>query len=172
MSKQLSLNEYEPLEWASNAAALARHYTARGEFTRAKNHLAASWTMLEKRKGEDDEDESVAKCTAGIARALGAYALALLQRSEAHFDEELRTREAEAEAASAADAADEVIDEEEENSDFPSLDVPPELQDIPDRLATNFDEARDIFLMGKKYQFCSGQEPTLGSHSIRPEVSA
>ena len=32
LSKQLEMKEYQPLEWAKNAATLSHHYTVHGEF--------------------------------------------------------------------------------------------------------------------------------------------
>ena len=82
------------------------------------------------------------KCRSEVSRAWGKYSLLLLQRS---MDHDIEQRQSENQLV-------DVIDEPKpKNIDFPSIETDPELDDIPEKFAKNFEEARAIFLPGQKF---------------------
>ena len=157
LKRQLELNEYQPLDWCSNAATLSHHYVVKGMFSDAKEHLCAARFVLEKHRLEmelkemtpeekEEGDEALAATSAKIDRAWGKYCLILLKTSlDAVDDDEGRE-----------DGRIRVENIEDQNLEsthkvvFESMEVEPQLQSIPTLLATNFEEARDIFVSGQR----------------------
>ena len=82
------------------------------------------------------------KCRSEVSRAWGKYSLLLLQRS---MDHDIEQRQSENQLV-------DVIEEPKPKTiDFPSIETDPELDDIPEKFAKNFEEARAIFLPGQKF---------------------
>ena len=154
LTKQLELKEFQHLDWATNAAMLSQHYLAKEDYSTTKRHLIASWVMLDRYQSElnskeveneikDDRQEMLIKCRAEVSRAWGKYCLLLLQRSMDHDVEQSQLEN------QLIDVPDQ---EEPKKIDFPSIETDPELdQDIPEKFAGNFEEARAIFLAGQKF---------------------
>ena len=135
---------------------LSQHYLANEDYITTKRHLIASSVMLDRYESEmldskeisneiqDDRAEMLKRTRADVARAWGKYSLLLLQRS---MDMDIEKKELE----------DQIIDIENEekpkslNVDFPSIENDPVLNEIPEKYATNFEEARAIFLPGQRF---------------------
>ena len=157
LKRQLELNEYRPLDWCSDAATLSHHYVVKDMFADAKQHLCAARFVLEKHRLEmelkertpeekEEAEEALAATSAKIDRAWGKYCLVLLKASlDAVDDDEGRE-----------DGGIRVENIEDQNLEstrkvtFESMEVDPQLQSVPTLLATNFEEARDIFVSGQR----------------------
>ena len=96
-----------------------------------------------------DRFESISLCRATVDRAYGKYGIVLIQKSL----DKLRRED--------GDGADELSVENlelesdfehlhETGDDFPTLEVEPELLEIPDKLAQDFEQARAIFLPAQR----------------------
>ncbi len=167
LRRQLELKEYRATEWCENAATLSHHYVVKERFEEAKQHLCAARYVLEKHRMElglkemSDEDRKDAEeladmISARIDRAWGKYALVMLKMS--------------------MDAVEDGDDEEDlsvENIEdrppehciaFDAMEVDPQLQSIPTRLAKTFEEAREIFVHGQRLYRESQLYHTLEEH--------
>ena len=153
LTKQLELKEFQHLDWATNAAMLSQHYLAKEDYSTTKRHLIASWVMLDRYENElsskessqeleDDRHAMLQKCRAEVSRAWGKYSLLLLQRSMDYDIEQFELQD------QLVDVKDEV---KAKSIDFPSIETDPELDDIPEKFAKNFEEARAIFLPGQRF---------------------
>ena len=157
LRRQLELNEYQPLDWCSNASTLSHHYVIKGQFADAKEHLCAARFVLEKHRLEmelkemtpevkEEAEEALASISAMIDRAWGKYCLVLLKTSLESIEE----------GEGRVNSSIRVENIEDQNLElshkvvFESMEVDPELQSVPIRLATNFEEARDIFVCGQR----------------------
>ena len=94
-------------------------------------------------------------------RAYGKYGIVLIQKS---LD---RIRNEEEGGDGADDLAIENLELEsdfehlhETGDDFPTLEVEPELLEIPDKLAEDFEQARAIFLPAQRYEISTLQNKT------------
>ena len=154
LSKQLELKAFQPLDWSTNAAMLSQHYLVKEDYKSAKTLLIAASVMLNRHENElsskeveleDDRREMLTRCKADLARAWGKFSLLLLQRS---WDKDLERAQQENQLV-------EVTDEDDENhvpiDDFPTIENDPELEQIPHEYATNFEQARAIFLPGQRF---------------------
>ena len=146
LSKQLELKQFQHLDWATNASLLSQHYLAKEEYKIAKRHLIASSVMLDRYENElnskeispdlqDDRQEMLLRTRADLARAWGKYCLLLLQRS---MDKDIEDFPVEKSS-------------EKLEIDFPSIENDPDLSDIPENYARNFEEARAIFLPAQRF---------------------
>ena len=156
LSKQLELKQFQHLDWATNASMLSQHYLANEKYKTAKRHLIASSIMLERyqlemslkevsQEIEDERQEMYLRCKADVSRTWARYCLLLLQRS---MDKDVERKQEENQLVDIADEAEETPDI---HVDFPSIENDPILDDIPDNYATNFEEARAIFLPGQRF---------------------
>ena len=95
---------------------------------------------------EEKEDvfENIRKSSANVDRAWGKYCLVMLQKSVDHIDEDQ------------SEMAVENVDDFERDvaskaSEFSTIVIDDTLKQIPEKLAKNFEEAREIFLPGQRY---------------------
>ncbi len=168
LTKQLGLKEYQPLDWSTNAAMLSQHYLAKENYAASKKLLMAAMFVLNRYKSEldsqevveeangeagsleDDRDEIYRKCKSDIGRAWGKYCLLLMQRSQdkdveaktGSVNPELTVEDIENKPSEAASQGD--------LFDFPSIEPDPTLSEIPETYATNFEEARSMFLPAQR----------------------
>jgi len=156
LSKQLELKEFQHLDWATNASMLSQHYLANEDYSTTKRHLIAASIMLDRYQSEmqskeipegiqDDREEMLNKCKSDLARSWGKYCLLLLQRS---MDKDIADR---SEEDQLVDFVDENSSDSKPKVDFPSIETDPVLSEIPEKYATNFEEARAIFLPGQRF---------------------
>ena len=83
LKRQYESDEYEPVDWATNAATLSQYYATQGEFVIASFHLIAASHIL--RKHESDfqlEQEQFSKAEADISRILVKYCIILFEATE------------------------------------------------------------------------------------------
>jgi tetratricopeptide (TPR) repeat protein len=165
LSKQLELKTFQPLDWATNAAMLSQHYLAKEDYRTTKRHLIAASCILERYKSEldskeattdddeeakiieDDREEMLKRCRSDVGRSWGKYCVILLQRSQ---DMDIERAEQENQLVDLVDHDDTEQVVQVKILDFPSIEADPLLNQIPDKYATNFEEARAIFLPGQK----------------------
>lgn len=92
LQRQLESKDYDPIDWALNAATLSQFFMERNGFKQARHHLAASSHILEKYEQElsdvvEHSDEQDAKVetfkhrSADVARCWAKYGLLLLSTS-------------------------------------------------------------------------------------------
>ena len=95
---------------------------------------------------QDDRQEMLQRCRSDVARAWGKYSLLLLSRS---MDKDIEKKELEDQLQDLENLSEKstMLDK----VDFPSIETDPSLNEIPEKYATNFEEARAIFLPGQKF---------------------
>lgn len=101
--------------------------------------------MEETEPAEEDVLEAVNRVSAGVDRAWGSYCLVMLQKS-VFKDEEEKPCEM---SVQNIESEPEPIDGCHE--EFPSIALDDSVMEIPEKLATNFEEARALFLPGQRH---------------------
>ena len=161
LKKQLELDEYKPLDWAANAFTLSHYYLAHDKFPLAKHHIAAARFVLEKYKVDlnraefpDEEAKSDAmdkfsRCSASVDRAVGKYCLVLLQKAVDKAKEGEDNQKDGGMKVEDLDSND--FESQGQHGEFTSVRVPEELLAVPQKLCTDFESAREIFLPGQRY---------------------
>ncbi len=157
LRRQLELKELRPVEWATNAATLSHHYVACNKFRAAKHHIAAAKFVIgrfkdemESTEFEDVEEksevlEAIERCSAVVSRTLGQYSRILLQKSQ---DKAMQNDVESPLVVEDIESGDDQV--HDSDCDFPSIEIDAESESLPIKLATSFEEAREIFLPGQR----------------------
>lgn len=82
LQRQLEYQQYDPVDWALNAATLSQYYITAEDFPKARHCLASASRIFEEAKSNGDEsDETLAQRKADIDRCWIKYGLNLLEVS-------------------------------------------------------------------------------------------
>ncbi|KAG0713528.1 KIF1-binding protein [Chionoecetes opilio] len=178
LQRQLASKDYDPLEWAINAATLSQFYQGKEKFRVARHLLASASKVLASHEAEmntaeaETEDaahkqEKYNQCKADVARCWGRYCLVMLQVS--------------CERALPDDPSQPPAEQEEEDSldeqlEFLQLEVSDLESEVAGAPVQEFDEARQLFLAGLRWLTEARQHYTLEDHasdhvSITQEMS-
>ncbi|CAH1792549.1 unnamed protein product [Owenia fusiformis] len=156
LTRQLNANDYQPLDWALNAATLSQYYMTNCDYKTARHCLAAANVILaetgevpdqepseDEGEAEKNDREKIPRGCADIARCWSKYGLSILEASK-----EKVLREHEQTGALLASA------QNAENStssiDF-NLDVTNTEDNITANLVLDFEEARKVFLCVQRW---------------------
>lgn len=96
LRRQLQYNDYEPIDWALNSAALSQYFAEQNGFFQSRHHLAAASTILEQYEeklgsAENNDEVFMAKIetfkhrSADVARCWAKYCILLLTSSKARL---------------------------------------------------------------------------------------
>lgn len=148
LSRQLQVGEYDPLDWATNAAVLSQFYINQDNFKSSRYHLASASIIFDKHfsdgvaEMDEDKREAVAKCRGQIDKLSGKYGLYLLEFSHS----ESILAKVESMVQDVMNAEDEAV----ENPEFEGLDVSDRLEEVTDRKISDWETARQTFLWTQK----------------------
>ena len=150
LTRQISLGQYDHLEWALNAATISQYYINNDCYRQARHCLAGAAVVLSQAITQDEEmSERVQRTKADIHRCWIKYCLSLLRRSCDLMDKD--------EGAS--------VTVNELLLKFDTLDINEAEDKIPCQLATDFSSAKVIFIYGQKCVETAKKYFTLESHA-------
>ncbi|XP_059477550.1 KIF-binding protein [Neocloeon triangulifer] len=186
LSRQLESKEFDPIDWALNAATLSQFFATHNGFKEARHHLAAAQLILERHKEtldqqEGTEEEKEAKQerlnhrSADVARCWAKYGLNLLQMSHSRLIRLSNDDVPGGETVPNVDdgsltlknlAANSSIPAGEfDNLSFPTLELDVFECKVTDKPANVFDEARPIFLNAKEWLDKAKSYYTMENHA-------
>lgn len=153
LKRQLELNDYEPIDWALNAATLSQYYFGKNMLKQSRHLLAAASYMLahyadeldQKEMTEDQRAAAVENLkhrSADVDLCFGKYCLYILQTSIERLMQE------DDESSKEADPAQFQVIEAYEKFD---LDLSLYERDITDEFVLIFDDAKEVFLAAQSY---------------------
>lgn len=175
LKRMLERKEYEVVDWALNSATLSQFFITRNCFRQAKHHLAAASFMLDQFENEvikegDSEEELDAKWnnfkhrSADVARCWAKYGLVLLTASRQRLmkmagedvdDDDEGDCNKNQRGKQSSDGPDgQESDSANEGLDhlwFTSLELLPYEEQVTDKYALTFDDARAIFLNAQEW---------------------
>ncbi|XP_014773181.1 KIF-binding protein [Octopus bimaculoides] len=165
--RQLESNQYNPLEWAINAASLSQYYLSVDDYMMARHCLASSCYILQEADDSTIEstNDSIARRKADISRCWAKYGLSLLESSKefsiinliGHLDRTDLVNEKKNSSEADHNADKEPIAETEtpENSDKNTARFKLELTDLeenmPAKFVKDFPSAREVFIAVQKW---------------------
>lgn len=150
LSRQMSLGQYDQVEWALNAATLSQYYINKDCYRQARHCLmGAAKVMLTAPRQDAEMSEKVRRGEADIQRCWIKYSLSLLRRS----CDLMNSNEG------VPLSVDDLL------LKFDSLDINEAEGEISCQLATDFLSAKLIFLYGQKCVETAKEYFTLESHA-------
>jgi hypothetical protein len=162
LQRQLDSNDYDPIDWALNAATLSQFFMEKNGFKQARHHLAASSYILDKYEEtlnaitERNEDydakmEVFKHRSADIARCWAKYGLLLLAKSKERLLN--HTDDIDTNCSMLSDLSNMSLDseptvtlEELQNLDFVSLNLSSYETQITYKFILTIQDARLVFL--------------------------
>ncbi|XP_047119876.1 KIF-binding protein [Schistocerca piceifrons] len=169
LKRQLETKDFDPIDWALNAATLSQYLMEKVGFKEARHHLAAASFILDQYEGEmghmncNEEElaargERLAHRRADVTRCWAKYGLLLLSNSKERLMEQGETTN-----------QSEEVEQMNENGDvlfaFSSLEVNSYEDQITDKYILTFDDARKVFLKTQEWLNEAKQYYTLDSHA-------
>lgn len=153
LKRQLELNDYEPIDWALNAATLSQYYFGKNMLKQSRHLLAAASYMLgnyadELEKKELTEEQRAAAMenlkhrTADVDLCFGKYCLYILQTSIERLMQENDESSKETDPVQF-----QVIEAYEKFN----LDLSLYEREITDEFVLIFDDAKEVFLAAQSY---------------------
>lgn len=162
LQRQLDYDDYDPIDWALNAATLSQFFMEKNGFKQARHHLAASSYILDKYEeslnGISERDEQYdAKMevfkhrSADVARCWAKYGLLLLSKSKERLLS--HTEDLDQNCQLSSDLSTMTLDdeatvtiEELRNLEFSSIKVSQYERQITDKFVLTIQDARLVFL--------------------------
>lgn len=149
LKRQLEFNDFEPIDWALNAAVLSQYFFTHNTFPESRKHLAAAHLMMDNFEKtmitpEMTNDEQIAirdkfnHRYADLLRCWAKYGIYILQSSKE------RLLEDEDDKKSLPDLSNLKI--YSENLNFDTLDLSKYESVIIDRYCLTFDDAKPVFV--------------------------
>uniref|UniRef100_A0A665URZ0 KIF-binding protein n=1 Tax=Echeneis naucrates TaxID=173247 RepID=A0A665URZ0_ECHNA len=161
LQRQLQLNQFNPIEWALNAATLSQYYITKGRYLEGRHCLAAA-TVISGLAGEvpseSDHREQLRQKRAEIARCWIKYCLNLLQDAKKLLEDTIG--ELDTDCQEELKRARRHEEEEEEKGRkiallFGSEDTFDSIASLEEKVQClfplDFTEARAVFLVGQNY---------------------
>lgn len=153
LKRQLELNDYEPVEWALNAATLSQFYFGKNMLKQSRHLLAAANDMLgnysdELEKKELTEDQRAAAVenlkhrTADVDLCYAKYCIYILTTSIERLMQEKE------ESSKETDAIQFQVNEQCESF---NLDLSLYEREITDEFVLTFDDAKEVFIAAQSY---------------------
>ncbi|KAK3927712.1 KIF-binding protein [Frankliniella fusca] len=182
LKRQLESKDYDPIEWALNAATLSQFFMERNGFKQARHHLAAASYVLEKYfeehikniEGSSEEDEAKKERyrhrSADVARCWSKYGLLLLESSKERLmskpddteDQESPTTDlakqlAQADTTTSKDDISGLL--------FSTLEIPTYENQITDKFVLDYEDALPVFQCTKHWLEDAKTYYTLNEHA-------
>lgn len=153
LNRQLELDDYEPVDWALNAATLSQYYFGKNMLKQSRHLLAAANFMLgnyseELDKKELNEEqrgaavENLKHRTADVSLCFAKYCLYILATSIERLMQEKE------ESSRETDPAQFQVSEHCENF---ALDLSLYEREVTDEFVLTFDDAKEVFLVAQSY---------------------
>lgn len=73
---------FNPLDWATHAAAISQYYQCEGDFPTARHCLCCAQAILDKLNEDKSGSETLKEQTASIKRCWGKYAIEILKTAK------------------------------------------------------------------------------------------
>ncbi|KAM3625104.1 uncharacterized protein V6R79_006893 [Siganus canaliculatus] len=170
LQRQLQLNQFNPMEWALNAATLSQYYITKGRYMEGRHCLSAATVIsglagevpseaaAQESESESERREQLRQKRADIARCWIKYCLNILQDAKKLLEDNIGELD--------TDRQDELkrarrLEEEEEEKGrksallFGSEDTFDSIASLEEKvrclLPLDFTEARAVFLVGQNY---------------------
>ncbi|KAG7306104.1 hypothetical protein JYU34_008688 [Plutella xylostella] len=159
LRRQLQYSDYEPIDWALNAATLSQFFAEQNGFYQSRHHLAAASTILdqyaEKLQAVQSNDEvhlakleSLKHRSADVARCWAKYCLLLMSNSKQRL-----MIDSESLPEAITDMTNLKLEDDEnicggdvKSLIFPDLDVSKYENKVTDKFLLTYEDARDVFL--------------------------
>lgn len=166
LQRQLELDDYDPIDWALNAATLSQFFMEKSGFKQARHHLAASLYILDKYKKQLDEIternesydakvENFKHRSADVSRCWAKYGLLLLVKSKERL---LLNADSDTHGSLLTDLAklsltsDSTVSLDDlQHLNFVGIEVGEYENQITDQFARTLEEARKIFLNAQQW---------------------
>lgn len=180
LERQLNHEDLDCIDWALNAATLSQYFMEKGGFKQARHHLAAASYILQKYEEElqglEESEEAAAKWetfrhrSADIARCWAKYGILLLGTSKErlmHHAENETGKMCSEMSKMQLDPGSEVTAELVENLRFAKIEkeIEPIANQLTDKYALDFNDARVIFLNSQKWLDEAKKYYTLENHA-------
>lgn len=170
LQRQLKLNQYNPMEWALNAATLSQYYITKGRYMEGRHCLSAatvisglagdipSETAAQESETESERREQLRQKRAEIARCWIKYCLNLLQDARKLLEDNIGELDSDRQEE-LRNARRREQDEEEKGRKtallFGSEDTFDSIASLEEKVQClfplDFTEARTVFLVGQNY---------------------
>lgn len=167
LQRQLEYDDYDPIDWALNAATLSQVFMERNGFKQARHHLAASSYILDKyeetlnqltehSEENDAKIENFKHRSADVARCWAKYGLLLLSTSKErllkHTDDINKNDSLSTDMSKLElDPEDSEHVEDLSHLDFPTLDLTSYEAQVTDQFVLTMQDARGVFTNIQKW---------------------
>lgn len=165
LQRQLESKDYDPVEWALNAATLSQFFMEKNGFKQARHHLAASSHILDEYERElndiiEHNDEQDAKAetfkhrSADVARCWAKYGLLLLSTSRDRLMNHTENIDENCSATTDLMQLEDGIDADLRDLtdlSFPSLDLISYESQVSDQFVLTVQDARKVFTNIQKW---------------------
>ncbi|KAE8752576.1 hypothetical protein FOCC_FOCC000698 [Frankliniella occidentalis] len=182
LKRQLESKDYDPIEWALNAATLSQFFMERTGFKQARHHLAAASYILEKYfeehlkniQGSSEEDEAKKERyqhrSADVARCWSKYGLLLLESSKERLMS--KTDEPDEQESPTTDLSKHLAQDDTTTSKddisgllFSTLEIPTYENQITDKFVLDYEDALPVFQCTKRWLEDAKTYYTLDEHA-------
>lgn len=179
LQRQLQMDDYDPIDWALNAATLSQFFMEKNGFKQARHHLAASSYILEQYERElnaiteineafDAKMETFKHRSADVARCWSKYGLLLLSKSKERLLN--HTEDIDVNCSISSDLSkleitpDSTISAEDlQHLNFEGIDVTTHENQITDQFILTLEDARKVFLNAQQWAVKAQEYYTLNS---------
>ncbi|KAL3065333.1 hypothetical protein OYC64_015498 [Pagothenia borchgrevinki] len=170
LQRQLKLNQFNPMEWALNAATLSQYYITKGRYMEGRHCLSAATVIsglagevpseaaAQESETESERREQLRQKRAEIARCWIKYCLNILQDSKKLLEDSIGELDTDRQEEMKRGRRLEEEEEEKERKSamlFGSEDTFDSIASLEEKvrclLPMDFTEARAIFLVGQNY---------------------
>ncbi|XP_028845234.1 KIF-binding protein [Denticeps clupeoides] len=170
LQRQLQFNQFEPMEWAINAATLSQYYITKSRFMEGRHCLAAAGVIADlagevpseaaaqENEAEYEKREQLRQKRADIARCWIKYCLNLLQDAKKLLEDNIGELDPDRQAEMKRARRNEEEEKEQGRKSavlFGSSDTFDSICALEEKVSCTFplefEEARAIFLVGQEY---------------------
>lgn len=154
LKRQLEFNDFEPIDWALNAATLSQYYFSKNELKQSRHLLAAAQHMLDKFSTDLEQNQELSEeqkssqteilkhRTADVARCWAKYAIYILSTSQERLMQE---KEGEPENMPSP------VKPKPDCEVFTTLDLSLYERQITDEFVLTFEDAKEVFLTAQNW---------------------
>ncbi|XP_018571716.1 KIF1-binding protein homolog [Anoplophora glabripennis] len=179
LQRQLQMSDYDPIDWALNAATLSQFFMEKNGFKQARHHLAASSyilgeyekelnTIMERNEAFDAKMETFKHRSADVARCWAKYGLLLLAKSKERLLN--HTEDIDINCSMSSDLSkleitpDSTISSEDlKHLNFEGIDVAMYESQVTDQFILTLEDARKLFLNAQQWASKAHEYYTLDS---------
>ncbi|KAJ8919512.1 hypothetical protein NQ315_002133 [Exocentrus adspersus] len=179
LQRQLQMGDYDPIDWALNAATLSQFFMEQNGFKQAKHHLAASSYILaqyrnelnqitERNEAYDAKMETFKHRSADVARCWAKYGILLLSKSKErllnHADDIDVNCSMSSDLSKLQITSESSISTEDlQHLDFEGIDVRSYEAQVTDQFILTLEDARKVFINAQQWTTKAQEYYTLDS---------